>query len=265
MGGAMLSRWADKNVAPHYLVISPSKLAEQFQGNSQIRHVTAPDQAAADLQSTNAIVLAVKPQIMKDVCMGLKDFVDPDTLILSVAAGVQTDTLQGYFSPAQPVVRAMPNTPAAIGKGMTAAFANANVSEDQREMADSLLRSVGDVEWIENEDWLYAITATSGSGPAYVFLLVEALAEAAREQGLDEKLAMALARKTIIGSAALLEANPHTPASTMRENVTSPNGTTAAALKILMGEDGLQALMDEAIKAATKRGRELGAAIPVLK
>ena len=150
----------------------------------------------------------------------------------------------------------MPNTPAAIGRGITAAVANGDVTPVQRALADDLLSAVGEVVWIEDESLMDAVTAVSGSGPAYVFLLAECLAEAGRAAGLDAKLAERLARATIAGSAALLEASDLSAAK-LRTNVTSPGGTTAAALEILGGADGLQKLMTAAVGAATKRGREL--------
>jgi len=151
----------------------------------------------------------------------------------------------------------MPNTPASIGEGITVAYANANVSPTQKMQAEALLESVGDALWVENEALLNPVTALSGSGPAYVFLLIEALAKAGQSIGLEPAMAEKLARQTVIGSAALAKASPEVSAAQLRENVTSPGGTTAAALAVLMAEPGLQKLMTQALDAATKRAEEL--------
>jgi pyrroline-5-carboxylate reductase len=160
------------------------------------------------------------------------------------------------FMPGAAVVRAMPNTPAAIRRGITVAVANKRVTPVQRAFADDLLSAVGEVLWVDDEALLDPVTAVSGSGPAYVFLLAECLAEAGRAAGLDAKLAEQLARATVAGSGALLEQS-NLSAEQLRKNVTSPGGTTAAALEVLGGADGLQRLMTAAVAAATKRGRDL--------
>jgi pyrroline-5-carboxylate reductase len=176
--------------------------------------------------------------------------------VLSIAAGRRIEGLEAHLPAGAAVVRAMPNMPATIGRGITVAVANAQVSPAQRALAGELLSAAGGLVWVEDEALLDPVTAVSGSGPAYVFLLVECLAEAGRAAGLDAGLAERLARATVTGSAALLEQSDLS-ASTLRENVTSPGGTTAAALAILAGPDGLQELMTAAVIAATKRGREL--------
>ena len=201
------------------------------------------------------ILVAVKPQVMDSVLPPLAKLAGPQTLVVSIAAGRPIASFEKHL-PGGAIVRAMPNTPAAIGRGITAAVANRNVTPVQRELATDLLSAVGDVVWVDDESLLDAITAVSGSGPAYVFLLAECLAEAGRAAGLDARLAEKLARVTVAGSAALLEASPLSAAE-LRRNVTSPGGTTAAALEILGGEAGLQKLMTAAVAAATKRGRDL--------
>lgn len=206
-------------------------------------------------QPPGVILIAIKPQIVEDVLPGLAKLAGPQTLILSIAAGRRLATFERYL-PRAAVVRAMPNTPAAIGRGTTVAVANAHVTPVQRALANDLLSAVGEVLWVDDERLLDPVTAVSGSGPAYVFLLAECLAEAGRAAGLDAKLAERLARSTIAGSGALLEASDLSAAE-LRRNVTSPGGTTAAALEILGGEDGLQKLMTAAVAAATKRGRDL--------
>jgi pyrroline-5-carboxylate reductase len=201
------------------------------------------------------VVLAVKPQSMDGVLPRYRALVGPETVFLSIAAGRTI----GYFERAlgdAAIVRAMPNTPAAVGEGMTVAVANAAVGAGQRGACDALLAAVGDVAWIEDEGLIDAVTAVSGGGPAYVFLLIECLAEAGRAAGLPADLAMRLARTTVAGSGALVRRSPE-PAATLRRNVTSPNGTTQEALAVLMAEDGLQPLMTRAIAAATRRSREL--------
>ena len=179
----------------------------------------------------------------------------PDTLVLSIAAGRTSPGLRSILPSRPAIVRAMPNTPAAIGRGVTVASPTRASRRTQRALADTLLSAVGDVAWVEDEALLDAVTAVSGSGPAYVFLLAECLAEAGRAAGLDAVLAERLARATVTGSAALMEQSDSS--AVLRENVTSPGGTTAAALEILRAPDGLQELMTAAVAAAKKRGRDL--------
>jgi pyrroline-5-carboxylate reductase len=202
----------------------------------------------------DTLVLAVKPQVMGDVLPTVAPMRDEATLVVSVAAGITCARL-GTLGPG-PVVRAIPNTPAAVGKGMTAAFA-AGASAEQVRLADALLASVGAVAWVEEEALIDAATAVSGSGPAYVFHLVEALAAAGVAEGLSEDVAAALARQTVIGAGALLERSTLDP-GTLRSNVTSPGGTTAAALSVLMETGALTDLMTRAVRAAAVRSRELG-------
>lgn len=202
------------------------------------------------------VLLAVKPQLIEAVLPQLATLADAQTLFLSIAAGRGIAGLEKHLPEGAAVVRAMPNTPAQIGRGITVAIANANVSDEQRALAEKLLTAAGEVVWVDDEALLDPATAVSGSGPAYVFLLAECLAEAGREAGLPPRLAEQLARATVAGAGDLLRASD-TPAARLRENVTSPGGTTAAALEILGGPDGLQKLMTAAVDAATKRGRDL--------
>ena len=209
---------------------------------------------AADFRP-GVVVLAVKPQSMDAVLPAYRRFAGPGTVFLSIAAGKTI----GYFERglgAVPIVRAMPNTPAAVGEGMTVAVPNAHVTAVQRQACDRLLAAVGEIAWVDEEGLIDAVTAVSGGGPAYVFLLIECLAEAGREAGLPAELAMRLARTTVAGSGALVRQSSE-PAATLRRNVTSPNGTTQEALAVLMAPDGLQPLMTRAIAAATRRSREL--------
>jgi pyrroline-5-carboxylate reductase len=202
--------------------------------------------------------MAVKPQAMDAVLPPLAKLAGPHTLVLSIAAGCRIATFEQHLPKATAVVRAMPNTPAAIGRGISVCVANAHVTPRQKALCDRLLAAVGEVGWIDDESLMDAVTAVSGSGPAYVFLLVEALAEAGVAAGLDASLAMRLARATVSGTGELLHQSRLEPAK-LRENVTSPGGTTAAALSVLMAPGGLGALMKRAVAAAVKRGKELGA------
>jgi pyrroline-5-carboxylate reductase len=178
------------------------------------------------------------------------------TLALSIMAGRTLGNLQAALAPGTAIVRAMPNTPAAIGRGITVACPNAQVTARQRKQATGLLAAIGSVEWVKDERLIDAVTAVSGSGPAYVFLLAEAMAQAGCAAGLPAALATKLARETVAGAGELLHRSP-LDAATLRQNVTSPGGTTAAALEVLMGPAGFEALLTEAIAAATRRSREL--------
>jgi pyrroline-5-carboxylate reductase len=195
---------------------------------------------------------------MLDEAAGTIDrFVGPQTLIISILAGKTIGDLRGRLPHAKAIVRAMPNLPASIGRGATGAAANQDVSASQKAMADALLRSVGIVEWLASEDLIDAVTAVSGSGPAYVFHLVECLADAGAAAGLPLELAQRLARATVTGAGELL-AQSDLPPDRLRQNVTSPGGTTAAALDVLMADQaGLKALMREAVAAAKRRAEDL--------
>jgi pyrroline-5-carboxylate reductase len=201
------------------------------------------------------VFLAVKPQLMDTVLPSIKKLVGSDTVIVSIAAGKTLSYLETQLGAAA-MVRAMPNTPAMVGRGVTGAYANAAVSEEQRTQVHNLLKVSGPVEWVAGEGDIDAVTAVSGSGPAYVFYLVECMAEAGRKLGLPADLAMRLARETVAGAGELLHQSPE-DASRLRQNVTSPGGTTAAALSVLMAPEGMQPLFDEAIAAARKRAEEL--------
>lgn len=253
MGSALLRGWLASGIAAQFYVLEPSGLPPEF-SNRAIYYI--PD--ASSCPPSDIFVLAVKPQIMEDVCVALRPAVSKNALILSIAAGQTTGSFEKRFGKSQPVIRAMPNTPAAIGKGITVAVANAHVSAAQKQVAEKLLKAGGAVEWIDDERLMDSVTALSGSGPAYVFLLIEMLAKAGEKSGLPAAAAMTLARQTVVGAAALAEADGNISAEELRKNVTSPGGTTEAALKILM--DGrLQMVFDEALKTATARSKELSA------
>ena len=203
------------------------------------------------------LVLAVKPQSLDQVAPGIAAMTSARTLVLSVLAGKTVANLTARLPQAHAVVRAMPNLPAAIGRGVTAGFANANVSGEQRGWCERLLGAVGAFYWVDDESAIDAVTAISGSGPAYVFALTEALAAAAERLGLEPELSMGLARGTVEGAAELMRRDGSTSPETLRRNVTSPGGTTAAALAVLQSPGGLEDLMIKATAAARARAAEM--------
>jgi pyrroline-5-carboxylate reductase len=252
MGGAMLSGWLAQGLdAARVAVIEPQP-SEEIRSllAKGVRHNPSPQ----DCGTVAAFIVALKPQAFREAGPTLKPYVDATTLVVSIMAGTTMASLGEVLG--GHVVRAMPNTPAAIGRGITVAVAAKDVSAAQREIADGLLRATGSVEWVTEEGLIDAVTAVSGSGPAYVFLLAEELARAGVAAGLPEALATKLARETVAGSGELLHRS-ELAAATLRQNVTSPGGTTAAALDVLMGKDGLQSLMTRAVAAATRRSKEL--------
>lgn len=254
MGGAMLSGWLKSGVpGSSVLVLDPGPSAPivQMINEAGARHMTVPPEG----QKATALFIAVKPQVMETVLPTVKVLVGPETVVVSVAAGKTLAFLESHLG-ASGMVRAMPNTPAMIGRGVTGAYANARVTPEQRQQVQALLKVSGPVEWVSSESDIDAVTALSGSGPAYVFYLVECMAEAGRKAGLPADLAMRLARETVSGAGELLHRSPD-DASRLRSNVTSPGGTTAAALSVLMAEDGMQPLFDRAIEAARRRAGEL--------
>jgi len=252
MGGAMLEGWHRLGLKfDDVVALEPAPAPEIITlGQRGLRINPAPDTIAP-----SAIVIAVKPQAAAEVLPGLARLIRHDTVVISIMAGRTIAFLERAL-PGAALVRAMPNTPAAIGRGITVAVANARVSGAQRDLADRLLAATGAVEWVADEALMDAVTAVSGSGPAYVFLLAESLARAGAAAGLPADLAARLARETVAGSGELLH-RAAVDAATLRRNVTSPGGTTAAALDVLMGRDGLDALMQKAVMAATRRSKEL--------
>ncbi len=257
MGGAMLSGWLAKGLAAQdIIVVDPAPPPEIDALLS--RHSIRWEAGALSLETPPAVMLmAVKPQVMDDVFSRLAKLAGPDTVVISIAAGRTLASFEKHLAPGSAVIRTMPNTPAAIGRGITVCKANAHTTVRQRALCEMLLAAVGEVGWVEDETLIDAVTAVSGSGPAYVFLLAECLAKAGVQAGLDPALAMRLARVTIAGSGELMRQSELT-AAVLRQNVTSPGGTTAAALDILMADDGLEPLMIRAVAAATRRGRDLG-------
>ncbi len=253
MGGAMLEGWLELGMpAAQIVVIEPQPAKEIAALAARGLRLNPP---AATVGEVSAIVVAIKPQSAPDAMPALAPYVGASTVVVSIMAGRTLRFLEHALPPAA-IVRAMPNTPAAIGRGITVAVGNSRVSASQRELVHALLSAVGVVEWISDEALMDAVTALSGSGPAYVFLLAETMARAGVAAGLPAELAEQLARATVAGSGELLHRSP-LAAAILRQNVTSPGGTTAAALEVLMGKDGFDALLADAIAAATARSREL--------
>jgi pyrroline-5-carboxylate reductase len=253
MGGALLEGWIALGLDPARIVViepePPAAVAALAAGGLSLN----PDALA---EPADAVVLAVKPQIAPDIIGRIAAMIAPASVVLSIMAGRTLTFLEGALPRGTAIVRAMPNTPASIGRGITVAVPNDRVGEAQRDLAHALLVATGNVEWIADEDLMDAVTAVSGSGPAYVFLLAESLARAGEAAGLPADFAARLARATVAGSGELMRRSPLDPAQ-LRQNVTSPGGTTAAALDILMGPDALEALMVRAIAAAARRSRQL--------
>ena len=254
MGGAMLSGWMAEGVDPSAITVCDPRPSEEMvaQLNEHgIRHVTS---VPADLNA-GIVLIAVKPQLMDQVLPGVKSAVAPDTLVLSVAAGTPVSKFQSVFGNV-PICRCMPNTPAMVKRGITAIYPTEPVTAAQRDAVTKLLSAVGEVVWLDSEDQIDLVTGVSGSGPAYIFYMAEVLSNAGKAAGLPDDLAEKLAVATVCGAGELMHQTGEHP-STLRQNVTSPNGTTAAALDVLMHDEGLQPVMTDAVAAAVKRAREL--------
>jgi pyrroline-5-carboxylate reductase len=256
MGSALLEGWLDHGLSKDdVLVVEPAEASRNALIAKGIEAISSPgDQLEG--RRFRAVIVAVKPQMMNDVLPAYRAVVQPDTLVISIAAGTSIDRFEKMFGDHTAIVRVMPNTPAAIGQGVSALAANAHAKKDQQALAETLMSAVGEVHWLEDEEQMHAVTAMSGGGPAYVFLLIETLAKAGMRSGLPEHLAWPMARSTVIGSGALAAASDE-DAAILRKNVTSPGGTTEAALGVLMAENGVQPLFDQAIAAATRRSEEL--------
>jgi pyrroline-5-carboxylate reductase len=255
MGGALLAGWLRQGLDPTLVYVQDPTPAPEVAGlmashGIRVRHKTKLPTAPA------VMVIAVKPQIMDEVLPALGSSVGPSTVILSIAAGRTLANLASHLPPGTSIVRAMPNTPAAIGQGMTVACASSEVTRHQALLCNMLLEAVGEVIWLDDETLMDAVTAVSGSGPAYVFLLAECLTEAGIAEGLDPELAARLARETIAGAGELLRRSDLSPTE-LRRNVTSSKGVTAVALEVLMGKGSLSDLLKRAVAAAAKRSREL--------
>jgi pyrroline-5-carboxylate reductase len=253
MGGALLEGWIGLGVDPTGVTVIEPRPSPQIAALAarglHLNPGTSP--AGAD-----AVVIAVKPQTAPEALADIGGLVAPGAVVISIMAGRTLGFLADALPAGAAIVRAMPNTPAAIGRGITVAVPNAQVTPAQRDLAHRLLAATGAVEWIGDEGLMDAVTAVSGSGPAYVFLLAESLARAGEKAGLPAGLAASLARATVSGAGELLNRSP-LDVATLRHNVTSPGGTTAAALDVLMAPDGLDPVMERAVAAATRRGRDL--------
>jgi pyrroline-5-carboxylate reductase len=254
MGSALLRGWVAAGAAEQFRVVEPEGPPAELVGTTGVGWHRSPDELPLQ-PAPSAVVFAVKPQVVDSVVPAYRRWSQPETLFVSIVAGKTLTGLGRHLGPAA-VIRTMPNTPAAIGRGITVACANPRVTAAQRGLCDRLLAAVGESAWVEDESLLDAVTAVSGSGPAYVFLLIEALAEAGEAAGLSAGLALRLARATVAGSGELARLSTESPAQ-LRENVTSPGGTTRAALDVLMAPDGLLPLVRRAVAAATRRSREL--------
>ncbi len=251
MGGSLLRGWLAAGIPASNLTVREPQPSPELASLLIESGISSHPRSSPDV-----LVLAVKPQIMTQVLGEAAALVSPHTAILSIAAGRTTASIARHFSPSTAIVRAMPNLPAEIGRGITAVYANPHVTEAQRHLCDLLLKAAGEVAWIGDESFMDAITAVSGSGPAYVFYLAECLEKAARTAGLPQELAERLSRATVTGAGELLRRSP-LPPSQLRENVTSPGGTTAAGLSILMRDSGLEDLLRETVAAAARRSVEL--------
>ena len=256
MGSAMLDGWLSSDLAQGGIVIVDPTGVPQYQDHKNISIYNNASEVPADL-NPQVIILAVKPQQMDQALATYAKYVGPDTLFVSIAAGKTLHYFENHLGSAAHIVRAMPNTPAAIGQGITVICPNANVTDAQANLAMDLLRAVGDAERVDDESMMDAVTALSGGGPAYVFYMIECLTEAGIKQGLSADLAAKLALVTVAGAGQLAITSDDDP-SQLRKNVTSPAGTTLEAINILMQEDGgLSDLMTQAIAAATARSKEL--------
>jgi len=252
MGGAMLDGWLARGLAVADVIVAEP--AEAIRPKKPgLRAVASSSEVS---ETPEIVVLAVKPQSMDAVLPDLKRFADKGSAFLSIAAGKTLGYFAGHLGKGAKVVRSMPNTPAAVRQGISVATAAPGVSAAEKKRCHELLEAVGQVLWVDDEALMDPVTALSGSGPAYVFLLVEAMAAAGAKLGLTPDMAMQLARATVAGSGELLRQSKD-PASQLRINVTSPGGTTAEALKILMAADGIQPVFDKALAAASRRSKEL--------
>ncbi|MEQ8227416.1 MAG: pyrroline-5-carboxylate reductase [Rhodospirillales bacterium] len=267
MGGALMAGWIGRGIpAANIFVVEPnSENAAALARSHGVTAVSSPDDLGADF-APGLVMFAVKPQVMEAVVPPYRRFAGPDTVFLSIAAGTPVSFFEGHLGEDAAVVRAMPNTPAAVGRGVSVACANAKASDAQRTLCHDLLTAVGQVHWVDDEEMIHAVTGVSGSGPAYVFHFVECLARAGRDAGLPGDLADALARATVEGAGELLHQASADSPRTLRQNVTSPGGTTAAGLSVLMGGDPAKDdpaqgpmgdIVTECVAAAAMRSREL--------
>ncbi len=257
MGRAMLGGWLDEGVKPNdVVVIDPSSDNQEKAAKMGCRAFSSP-LVVEDNYQPDVIILAVKPQVISDVISSYKKYTDAGALVISIAAGARIHLFEESFGAETAIIRTMPNTPAAIRKGMMVSVGNANVTEQHRKICDMLMQAIGTTAWVDDEALMDAVTGLSGSGPAYVFYMIEAMRNAGVAAGLPEELALLLAKTTVAGAGELAQSSTD-EVEQLRINVTSPNGTTAAGLSVLMADDGLTPLMSATVAAATKRSEELG-------
>ncbi|MBU3887707.1 pyrroline-5-carboxylate reductase [Methylosinus sporium] len=254
MGFALLQGWAARGLSGAGVTIVEPQPSPALVSLAQERGFRLNPE---NREAPRALLLAVKPQALDQVAPTIAGEAGSDTLIVSILAGKRVADLSARLPQARLFVRAMPNTPAAIGRGITGAFAAPAVDTENRALAETLLAAVGEVVWVEAEPLVDAVTSVSGSGPAYVFYFVECLTRAGVEAGLPEETAAQLARATVSGAGELLRQSAGTTPASLRQNVTSPGGTTAAALEVLMASDGLAPLLERAVAAAKRRAGEL--------
>jgi pyrroline-5-carboxylate reductase len=254
MGGALLKGWMRRGIGP-LLVIEPkpSPWLRKLANSGSIALHEAPAEVS---RRARACIVALKPQVLATEATAFREIAQSGTLMISIAVGINTRAMRKAWGRNARIVRAMPNTPGAIGRGISALYAPANINPADRRLAQNLLAALGETLWVDRESLIDSVTAVSGSGPAYVFLLVEVLAEAARAQGIPQSAADKLARATVAGAGALLEADDR-DAADLRKDVTSPGGTTEAALRVLLAADGLRPLIARAVRAARQRAEEL--------
>jgi pyrroline-5-carboxylate reductase len=257
MGGALLKGWIANGIGP-LIAVEPKPSAALKALAKKHRVMLLADVNDVPKSKIAACVVALKPQVLKDAAPRVSAIAESGATMISIAAGTTTRSLAKAWGTRARIVRSMPNTPGAIGRGITAIYATRKTGPQDRKLAERLLSALGETVWVKKEELIDAATAVSGSGPAYVFLLVEALTEAGIAEGLPRDVAAKLARQTVGGAGALLDAEKTAPGE-LRRNVTSPGGTTEAALTILMAGNGLGKLMQRAVRAARKRAEELGA------
>lgn len=255
MGQALHQSWLNTN--HHFHIISPNIAVKTKPSGDSNHYYSTLDDMAEALKSCDQVWLAVKPQIMLDICKDLAPLIHKDALIVSIAAGLTLDSIQSPFAAKQPTIRVMPSTPVSIGKGVLMLTANSHATSNHKETLTDLCEQAGKAYWLDGEHQMDAATALAGSGPAYLFHFIDTLAKAGQNAGLPETLAAKLARQTIIGSAALAEKAADTSTKTLRENVTSKGGSTAAGLTALMTPE-FQDILNATIKAAQNRNKELG-------
>ena len=255
MGGALLNGWLDQKLDPATIFVKDPNLAPNAKQQILAKNVQLVENDELNL-SPSVVLLAVKPQIMKTVLDEIKRYVGQKTLIISIAAGTTISEIESAYEN-RPIVRVMPNTPAQVKRGISAIICNQHVNQQQKMLMDELMSSVGEVVWLDTEDQIDIVTGLSGTGPAYVFLLTECLTNAGKQLGFSTEIAQKLAVQTVAGAGELMFQTEELPEQ-LRKNVTSPGGTTEAALKVLNSDSGLQKLLDATIEKAIDRARELG-------